>query len=75
MLITKLIINFKVPLCITNSAALGGGDENLLPICVNVSSLIPVFETFNGSFPSKNPDHGESNQSLYLICVSFLDVV
>lgn len=57
----------------TNSAALGGGDENRLPICTKVSSLIPVLKTFNGSFPSKNPDHGESNQSLYLICVSFRD--
>jgi len=43
-------------------------------MCVNVSSLIPVVETFNGSFPSKNPDQGESNQSLYLICVSLREV-
>lgn len=56
----------------TNSAAFGGGDENFFPICTSVSSLIPVGDTFNGSFPSKKPDHGESNQSLYLMCVSCL---
>lgn len=64
----------NIPLCITNSAAFGGGDENRLPICVNVSSLTPDFEAFKGSLPSKNPDHGESNQSLYLIVVSFREV-
>lgn len=48
-----------------NSAAFGGGDENRFPMCVNVSSLTPVGATFNGSLPSKKPDHGESNQSLY----------
>lgn len=39
---------------------------------MSVSSLIPVGDTFKGSFPSKKPDHGESSQSLYLICVSCL---
>lgn len=53
------------PLWMMNSAAFGGGDENRLPICVRVSSLTPVGATFNGSLPSKKPDHGESNQSLY----------
>lgn len=53
------------PLWIMNSAAFGGGDENRFPMWIRVSSLTPVGATFNGSFPSKKPDHGESNQSLY----------
>lgn len=63
-------IKKKKPLWITNSAAFGGGEENLLPMWTNVSSLIPVGVILSGSLPSKKPDQGESSQSLYLICVS-----
>ena len=59
------------PLCTMNSAAFGGGEENRFPMWTSVSSLIPVADIFKGSFPSKNPDHGESSQSLYLMCVSW----
>uniref|UniRef100_A0A2M4DFG7 Putative secreted protein n=1 Tax=Anopheles darlingi TaxID=43151 RepID=A0A2M4DFG7_ANODA len=58
------------PLWMTNSAAFGGGDEKRLPMCTSVSSITPVGATFRGSLPSKKPDHGESIQSLYLMCVS-----
>jgi hypothetical protein len=59
-----------IPLWITNSAALGGGEENRLPMWVRVSSFTPVGDTLRGSLPSKKPDQGESNQSLYLTWVS-----
>ena len=36
----------------------------LVPMCLRVSSGHPVSATFNGSLPSKNPDQGESSQSL-----------
>ena len=38
----------------TNSAALGGALENLLPMWTSVSSLMPVFDIFNGSLPVGN---------------------
>jgi len=64
-----------LPLWITNSAALGGGWLTLLPMCTSVSSFKPVVPAFKGSFPSKNPDQGESSQSLYLMWVSLREFV
>ena len=67
-LLTMSNRDFKIlviALWIRKSWALGGPALKRFPMCVKVSSWTPHSPTLCGSFPSKNPDQGLSNQCLW----------